>query len=59
MSGKNHGIQKFVTKEGLIRLVLKRSGEELREILDEFLSEMPEDIGAGLDLSDLDKISPN
>ena len=44
---------------GLIRLVLKRSGEELREILDEFLSEMPEDIGAGLDLSDLDKISPN
>ena len=44
---------------GLIRLVLKRSGEELKEVLDEFLSEMPEDMGAGVDLSDLDKISPN
>ncbi len=44
---------------GLIRLILKRSGEELKSVLDEFLSEMPEDMGAGLDLSDLDKISPN
>ena len=44
---------------GLIRLVLKRSGEELRSILDEFLSEMPDDMDLGLDLSDLDNISPN
>ena len=44
---------------GLIRLVLKRAGEELRGILDEFLSEMPDDTSSGVDLSDLDKISPN
>ncbi|GAB4312684.1 MAG: hypothetical protein Kow0069_13470 [Promethearchaeota archaeon] len=41
---------------GLIRLVMRRYGDELKGILDEFLSEMPEDLGAGLDLSDLDKI---
>ncbi len=44
---------------GLIRLIMKRSGEELKEILDEVLAEMPEDLGAGLDLSDLDKIEKN
>ncbi len=43
---------------GLIRLVMKRSGEELKAILDEFLSEVAdEDLDAGLDLSDLDNIS--
>ena len=35
-----------------------RLGEELKGILDEFLSEMPDDMSSGLDLSDLDKISP-
>ena len=44
---------------GLIRLILKRSGEELREILDEFLSEIPETMDSGLDLSDLDELTPD
>ena len=39
---------------GLIRLILKRSGDELKEILDEFLSDIPETLDSGLDLSDLD-----
>jgi hypothetical protein len=37
---------------------LKRSGDELREILDEFLSEVPEAADSGLDLSDLDELTP-
>ena len=44
---------------GLIRLILKRSGDELREILDEFLSEIPETLDSGLDLSDLDELTPD
>jgi predicted regulator of Ras-like GTPase activity (Roadblock/LC7/MglB family) len=43
---------------GLIRLVMKRSGEELRQILDVFLADMPDEMESGLDLSDLDDISP-
>nr|MDO8111493.1 roadblock/LC7 domain-containing protein [Candidatus Sigynarchaeota archaeon] len=41
---------------GLVRLIMKRSGEQLKAILDEFLSDVPEDSGSNLDLSDLDKI---
>jgi len=44
---------------GLIRLILKRSGDELKEILDEFLSEIPETLDSGLDLSDLDELTPD
>ena len=44
---------------GLIRLVMKKSGEELKGILDEFLSESSDDLGAGFDLSGLDEINPN
>ena len=44
---------------GLIRLILKRSGDELKEILDEFLSEVPETLDSGLDLSDLDSLTPD
>ncbi len=44
---------------GLIRLILKRSGEELREILDEFLSDVPETLDSGIDLSDLDQLTPD
>jgi predicted regulator of Ras-like GTPase activity (Roadblock/LC7/MglB family) len=44
---------------GLIRLILKRSGDELKEILDEFLSEIPEAMDSGLDLSDLDELTPD
>ena len=38
---------------------LKRSGDELREIFDEFLSEIPETLDSGLDLSDLDELTPD
>jgi len=44
---------------GLIRLILKRSGDELKEILDEFLSDIPESFDSGLDLSDLDELTPD
>ena len=44
---------------GLIRLILKRSGDELKEILDEFLAEVPETLDSGLDLSDLDSLTPD
>jgi len=44
---------------GLIRLILKRSGDELKEILDEFLSDIPETLDSGLDLSDLDELTPD
>jgi hypothetical protein len=44
---------------GLIRLILKRSGDELKEVLDEFLSELPETMDSGLDLSDLDELTPD
>ncbi len=44
---------------GLIRLILKRSGDELKEILDEFLAEMPSEMDSGLDLSDLDELTPD
>ena len=44
---------------GLIRLILKRSGDELKEILDEFLSDIPESLDSGLDLSDLDELTPD
>ena len=44
---------------GLIRLVMKKSGDELKGILDEFLSESSDDLGAGFDLSGLDEINPN
>jgi len=44
---------------GLIRLILKRSGDELRDILDEFLAESPEIMDSGLDLSDLDSLTPD
>lgn len=44
---------------GLIRLVMKRAADELREILDDFLSEMPEEFSDGMDLSELDNISPD
>jgi hypothetical protein len=44
---------------GLIRLILKRSGDELRDILDEFLAEAPEVMDSGLDLSDLDSLTPD
>ena len=44
---------------GLIRLILKRSGDELKEVLDEFLAEIPEALDSGLDLSDLDELTPD
>ena len=44
---------------GLIRLILKRSGDELKEILSEFLEESPEMMDSGLDLSDLDELTPD
>ena len=44
---------------GLIRLILKRSGDELKEILDEFLSDITEPMDSGLDLSDLDSLTPD
>ena len=44
---------------GLIRLILKRSGDELKEILDEFLSDIPDTLDSGLDLSDLDELTPD
>jgi len=44
---------------GLIRLILKRSGEELKDILDEFLAESPDLVDSGLDLSDLDQLTPD
>lgn len=44
---------------GLIRLILKRSGDELKEILSEFLAESPEMMDSGLDLSDLDELTPD
>ncbi|MFW9987261.1 MAG: hypothetical protein ACFFC3_01240 [Candidatus Odinarchaeota archaeon] len=44
---------------GLIRLILKRSGDELKDILDEFLSETVEVMDSGLDLSDLDSLTPD
>ena len=44
---------------GLIKLILKRSGEELKGILDEFLSSIPETLDSGLDLSDLDELTPD
>ena len=44
---------------GWIRLILKRSVDELQEILDEFLSGIPETLGSGLDLSDLDALTPD
>ncbi|KKN33193.1 hypothetical protein LCGC14_0806230 [marine sediment metagenome] len=44
---------------GLIRLILKRSGDELKEILDDFLAESPELMDSGLDLSDLDQLTPD
>ena len=44
---------------GLIRLILKRSGDELKEVLDEFLSDIPESFDSGLDLSDLDELTPD
>jgi predicted regulator of Ras-like GTPase activity (Roadblock/LC7/MglB family) len=43
---------------GLIRLILKRSGEELEDLLEGFLTEAPEVADSGLDLSDLDELSP-
>ena len=44
---------------GLIRLILKRSGDELKDILDEFLSETLDIMDSGLDLSDLDSLTPD
>ena len=44
---------------GLIRLILKRSGDELRDVLNEFLSEIPDTLDSGLDLSDLDSLTPD
>lgn len=44
---------------GLIRLILKRSGDELKEILDEFLADIAEPMDSGLDLSDLDSLTPD
>jgi len=44
---------------GLIRLILKRSGDELKEILNEFLAEAPDIMDSGLDLSDLDSLTPD
>jgi hypothetical protein len=44
---------------GLIRLILKRSGNALKEILDEFLSDIPETLDSGLNLSDLDELTPD
>jgi len=44
---------------GLIRLILKRSGDELKDILDEFLAESPDLVDSGLDLSDLDQLTPD
>ncbi|MFX1260078.1 MAG: roadblock/LC7 domain-containing protein, partial [Promethearchaeota archaeon] len=44
---------------GLIRLILKRSGDDLKDILDEFLSDIPETLDSGLDLSDLDELTPD
>jgi len=38
---------------------LKRSGDELKDILDEFLAESPEMMDSGLDLSDLDELTPD
>jgi len=40
-------------------LILKRSGDDLREILDDFLSETAEVLDSGLDLSDLDELTPD
>ena len=44
---------------GSIRLILKRSVAELKGILDEFLSGIPETLDSGLDLSDLDALTPD
>ncbi len=44
---------------GSIRLILKRSVDELKGILDEFLSGIPETLDSGLDLSDLDALTPD
>jgi hypothetical protein len=43
----------------LPQVILKRSGDELKEILDEFLSDIPESFDSGLDLSDLDELTPD
>jgi len=43
---------------GLIRLMLKRSGDEMKEILDEIIPDIPETLDFGLDLSDLDELYP-
>ncbi|MHA1107198.1 MAG: hypothetical protein ACTSPN_16005 [Promethearchaeota archaeon] len=43
----------------MIRLILKRSGDELKEILDEFLADIPDTLDSGLDLSDLDSLTPD
>ena len=44
---------------GLIRMKLKSSGDELKEIFDEFLSDIPETLDSGLDLNDLDEGTPD
>jgi len=44
---------------GLIRLILRRSGDELKDILNEFLAEVPDSLDSGLDLSDLDQLTPD
>jgi len=44
---------------GLIRRILKRSVDEFRGILDEFLSGIPGTLDSGLDLSDLDALTPD
>jgi len=38
--------------------MLKRSGDEIKEILDEIIPEIPESLDSGLDLSDLDELYP-
>lgn len=39
--------------------ILTRNKWNLKEILDEFLSEVPDRLDSGLDLSDLDSLTPD
>ncbi|GAG67824.1 MAG: hypothetical protein KAX10_08345 [Candidatus Lokiarchaeota archaeon] len=38
--------------------LIYQSGEELKELLNEFLAEIHSEMDSGLDLSDLDEITP-
>lgn len=40
-------------------MILNYSGDELKEILGEFLSDIRETLDSGVDLSDLDELTPD